>query len=346
MILLLQLNGDMPDKFPGHERWLYIFGCKRKACRRKDGCIQGIRGIRRQKVKIEAQSKSTDSKSKPSVPSVDIGANLFGVSSSAAFPAARGNPFSTSSSSYSTSANPFAEVSTLAAKPPQKVDVSSLPQTFAEKAKIGEASNPPTAIRPLEPWPEESKFPPAYPFLHLDAEYETLSAPPTPEVSHTTSTVDTSDSGGRGEDKDLFESAMDKTFQKFADRIAQNPEQVLRYEHNGTPLLYSTTDTVGRLLASTIHKTVAKVTTSDIYGSRIPRCTNCGASRVFEVQLTPHAITALEEDEMSIDGMDWGTIILCVCSQDCGSQGVTDGEVGYVEEWTGVQWEELDERRK
>ena len=336
----------MPNKFPGHERWLYIFGCRRKACRRKDGSVRAIRGIRRPKVKADAPLKVIDSTIKASEPPVNVGAALFGASSRMTQPAATGNPFSTSSSFSTASANPFASASSLAAKPAQKADVHSLPQSFAEKARIGEASSSSKVAKPFEPWPEEGKFPSAYPSFHLDAEYETLSIPPTPEVSHAIPSVDGNDSGGRGEDKELFESTMDKTFQKFADRIAQNPEQVLRYEYSGSPLLYSTTDAVGRLMAPTTHKTSARVTTSDIEGSRIPRCVNCGAPRVFEVQLTPYAIVVLEEDEMSIDGMDWGTIILCVCSQDCSSQGTPDGEVGYIEEWVGVQWEELEERRK
>lgn len=73
----------------------------------------------------------------------------------------------------------------------------------------------------------------------------------------------------------------------------------------------------------------------------IPRCGNCGAERVFEVQLTPHAITELEAEEMSLDGMEWGTIVVGVCGKDCKPAGVQEGEVGYVEEWAGVQWEEV-----
>lgn len=78
---------------------------------------------------------------------------------------------------------------------------------------------------------------------------------------------------------------------------------------------------------------------------RMLRCTNCGADRVFEVQLMPHAITVLEEGELSLEGMEWGTIIMGVCSKDCSPRNVEDGKVGYSEEWVGVQWEELQKRR-
>jgi pre-rRNA-processing protein TSR4 len=158
-----------------------------------------------------------------------------------------------------------------------------------------------------------------------------------------------SGSGGGKEDKEIFESSIDKTFQKFADRVGQNPEQVLRYEFKGKPLLYSDTDAVGKLLAPHSENATssnAKVTTSGSRsGAGLPRCNTCGADRVFELQLTPHAITELEAEEMSIDGMEWGTIILGVCSKDCKPSDVAEEEVAYIEEWVGVQWEEVASKK-
>lgn len=158
-----------------------------------------------------------------------------------------------------------------------------------------------------------------------------------------------SGSGGGKDDKEVFESSMDKTFQKFADRVGENAEQVLRYEFKGKPLLYNDKDTVGKLLA--LHaengpSSNAKITTTGSRGGAgMPRCQNCGAERVFEVQLTPHAITELEADEMTLDGMEWGTVIMAVCSKDCKPADVSEGEVGYVEEWVGVQWEEVASKK-
>lgn len=145
------------------------------------------------------------------------------------------------------------------------------------------------------------------------------------------------------EDALAYESAHDKAFQHFADTLAQNPEQVLRYEFAGQPLLYSRTDAVGKLFASA----------AGGQGSSkgIPRCVKCGAKRVFEVQLTPHAIVELEDDDgdegdaaataMS-EGMEWGSILMGVCERDCGGEA-EGGE--YLEEWAGVQWEEVVSRR-
>lgn len=125
---------------------------------------------------------------------------------------------------------------------------------------------------------------------------------------------------------------MDKTFQKFADRLSQNPEQVLRYEYAGQPLLYSKTDAVGKMFTSE----------GKVGVKGIPRCGNCGSARVLELQVTPRLIEEVEREDVGIDGMDWGTILMGTCGRDCGGgDGGGGGEgVGFVEEWVGVQWEE------
>ena len=76
-------------------------------------------------------------------------------------------------------------------------------------------------------------------------------------------------------------------------------------------------------------------------GNKIPRCGNCTSERVFEVQLTPQTIAELEVGEEGIEGMEWGSVVLGVCSVDCEARGVEKGDVGWVEEWVGVQWEDV-----
>jgi pre-rRNA-processing protein TSR4 len=263
-----------------------------------------------------------------------------------------GNPFS--STPASTSANPFSTASStatpfstseLAAKPPQKPDnpTTNLPQTFASALSL----NAPTPVPapPAEPWPADSELPAPYPLFYLaDADYETLDKDePEPAQKHQILEMDeepSSGSSGQKEEKDVYESTIDNTFQKFADRLSQNPEQVIRYEFKGSPLLYTKGDAVGRLLGGQGGN--AKVTV----GGKMPGCANCGAGRCFEVQLTPHAITELESEEVSLEGMEWGTVIVGVCERDCQARGVEVGGVGYVEEWAGVQWEEVADKMK
>jgi pre-rRNA-processing protein TSR4 len=146
---------------------------------------------------------------------------------------------------------------------------------------------------------------------------------------------------GAGADlKDTFESELDKAFMKFSTRLSHNPEQVLRYEYRGTPLLCSYADPVGKLLH---REQSGRVTT--VGGGHMPRCEYCGAQRVFEVQLVPHAISILEDGRPGVGlgegdaGMEWGTIIMGVCSKDCAPEALW--QTGWREEWAGVQWEEM-----
>lgn len=73
-------------------------------------------------------------------------------------------------------------------------------------------------------------------------------------------------------------------------------------------------------------------------GSGIPACAHCASPRVFELQLTPQAIAELEVGEMGLEGMEWGSVIVGVCEADCVPG---EGDVSYVEEWVGVQWEDV-----
>lgn len=109
-------------------------------------------------------------------------------------------------------------------------------------------------------------------------------------------------------------------------------------------MLYSATDVVGNLFKPlNPHAKVQVQGSRAAAGGRIPRCEKCGGARVFELQLVPHAITVLEEDEMDLEGgMEWGSVVLGVCERDCVEN---DGEVAWREEWVGVQWEEVLARK-
>lgn len=288
-------------------------------------------------------------------PAMNIGETLFGSKpfsgsfSETPFSSSSSNPFSDPST---TPQNPFSAgglrpASELAAKPPQNPSeetTTDLPKTFALALSLNSPS--PSAFGPLpppEPWPLETSLPPAYAVLYLvDADYEMLDKVEEAPIPVPTMDLDDSNGGSGKEDKYIHEDSIDKTFQRFADRLAQNPEQVIRYEFKGAPLLYSKTDPVGKLLtAPGRNDGNEKVRVASASANGIPKCRTCGARRVFEVQLTPHAIMELEKDEEGIDGMEWGTIHVGVCEKDCVPSGVGNGEVGYVEEWVGVQWEEL-----
>lgn len=311
--------------------------------------MRAVRAVRASEIETADRTSTKETTSTSSAePVKSLGESLFGVKTPTSTQA---NPFS--SKSTAPSANPFSSSATTTTEPTTDIQTQksdNLAQTFADKVRIfsASASTPPSQpAQPREPWQNDSS---PYPSYYVDAEKEYLE--PEPQSVPSNARLDTEDgSTSAAEEKSLFESSMDKTFQRFADTVNQNPEQILRYEFAGQPLLYSKDDAVGKLFS---HTTVgAKVQTSTSTSAnessamaRIPRCENCGAARVFELQLTPHAITELEREEEGIDGMDWGTIIVGVCSADCEEKGKGQGDVAYLEEWIGVQWEELAEGMK
>ena len=286
---------------------------------------------RKPKPQIQPQERSAAQES----PSVNLGTTLFG-GGSIGTTSGNKDPFSMSSNILQPS-NPFSALPpliSLAAVAPQKPTEEAEPPStsFADKLKISDAKEQqpqPTA----EPWPETSAFPSPFRQYCLDAaseelesEVKTQQQPAGPSKTQ----YDTEDASVNALDRGNFESDIDKTFQKFSDRIAQNPEQVLRYEFKGQPLLYSGTDDVGSRFVVPHGKAGAP--------RGIPRCDCCGGQRVFEVQLVPGLIYELEEKESLDldDGMEWGTIIVTTCVNNCGEAG----EISFREEWAGVQWED------
>ncbi|KAK6363114.1 hypothetical protein TWF730_000559 [Orbilia blumenaviensis] len=350
MPLLLQLDGNLPDS-PHHTRMLYLFGCRSKPCRKKRGSIRAIRGVKSTGISPPSTQKPATVVAEPTAeepkPKSNMGDMIFGGSSSGA----PTNPFASSQSNPFAKPNPFA-----------KDDVSTLTKTFAQAASISTpepkpAVNPepaePALIGPPSPWPPAESIP-QYTSFYLDASYEELEPDALTLQSQKlakTIKMDTSDdideditpssskkaaasssSSSKASKEKEFESAMNAAFLNFQSITSQNPEQVLRYERKGVPLLYSRDDSIGKLLANPKSGT-------DISLSKTPRCSNCGRGRCFEIQLMPHAISVLEEGtEGALDeGMVWGTIIVGTCEADCPLAGSEKG--AYVEEWVGVQWE-------
>ncbi|RDA91305.1 hypothetical protein CP533_6316 [Ophiocordyceps camponoti-saundersi (nom. inval.)] len=330
MPLLLQINGELPDRFPGHERRLYVFACRKKSCRRGHGCVRVVRAVR--DWGVEEVEKVAEEKK------IGLGDALFGTSSMTKMDS-RTNPFVVSSD----------------AKAVQPVQ-PSLSKTFAQSLSLHETTSPhppKSESTEDEEWPSSpSKLPTAYPRCYLsDADYETLEpASSTTKIPPQARLVDATDELPSALDREAFESTMDATFQKFADRIAQNPDQVLRYHFAGQPLLYSDSDAVGRRLVANATTNVAAASggvekVAVVATTGFPACSRCAGPRCFELQLTPNAIVELEAGDLGFEGMEWGTIIVAVCAKDCLPHPSAQGEVYYLEEWAGVQWEELISRK-
>ncbi|KLU90963.1 hypothetical protein MAPG_09488 [Magnaporthiopsis poae ATCC 64411] len=301
-VLLLQLNGELPERFPGHERRLYVFACRKKSCRRQAGSVRAIRGLKvsgeaaaaaERKQAAEKQKAAAAKEASKPVASTGLGESLFGVKAPAggaggvnpfAAPAPGANPFS--SAPQASAANPFSTKPAGEGKKQKEEEqkkeesktekaAAELPQTFAEKLALNnpQVSGPPPAP---EPWPAESEpgQPRPYPVSWIaEAEYETLDPWPMPAVPTGPTAMELdeeevgSGSGGKGKGKGK-----------------EDKEAIVDLEDG-------------------------------------------------------------DEDADVLDGMDWGTIIVGVCSRDCQERTVGDGEAGYLEEWAGVQWEELMVKR-
>ncbi len=153
--------------------------------------------------------------------------------------------------------------------------------------------------------------------------------------------IDSGDAGGSSgkEDKEVYESTMDATFQKFADRVGQNPDQCIRYEFGGQPLLYSKNDVIGKLLHThgdegknytrQGHSTLPKLRSGPcLRGPADPACDRGARSRRGRARRYGLGHRHRRGLRKGLPGA-----------------GVAPGEAGYVEEWAGVQWEELMSNR-
>lgn len=143
------------------------------------------------------------------------------------------------------------------------------------------------------------------------------------------------------ETEDLSKLFDDQTFQNFTRILSYNPQQVVRYEPGGSPILYSSKDKVSRIFYSDNGKF------KDRSEWNIPSpAYNPSGCRRFEMQLMPKMIIDLESDIVDVqkilqNGMEWGTIIVATDSEDfVPLNWLDDNGVAYLEEWCGVQWEE------
>jgi len=101
----------------------------------------------------------------------------------------------------------------------------------------------------------------------------------------------------------------DAAFDNFAKIISHEPDQVMRYERGGNPLLCS---------ADPLPK--------------VPDCKLCGCPRVFEFQLMPAMLRHMNNETIKGDGLDWGTVLFYTCRDNCLSENGA-----YVAEYSVLQ---------
>lgn len=331
MALLLQAFSPFGDQM--YDRVIYIFSCMNtKTCSKKKNSVKAIRGVCKDpqrmadlqeaeaaelqreldaKMQLEEKQKSKLAKTK----------DLFGTG------AALANPFAAGLNPFSAPANPFAAALSEGAAPEKPKDTTPSKVSAVKAADTAPASDLPSYL--------------GY-FVYVQPEkFRKLVDPILEKYRHLTemdfdpkegALADSSTSLGKLQGNAGKVSAMldDAVFEAFTDKLRHNPAQVLRYDIGGKPLLYTGRDSVAAKFLG-------------------PECTvpspgyNPSLCRQFELQLMPRAILDLEElttKKDLLDGMEWGTIIVCTDVEDYMPQ-LDVHHVGYIEEWCGVQWEEL-----
>merc|ERR1712046_478235 len=114
-------------------------------------------------------------------------------------------------------------------------------------------------------------------------------------------------------------SEKDKTFSYFQRYSNENTNHVLRYCFDDSPLWFCS-----------LKK----------FNSEPPACPHCGSARVFELQVQPQLIAALQKGR--IEGLagrlDYGTACVYVCKESCTAKAGSQ----YLEEFAYVQPEPGD----
>lgn len=172
-------------------------------------------------------------------------------------------------------------------------------------------------------------------------------------------------SGDTEEYEKMVIEGMDHVFERFTRRLGSEARQVVRYEYGGAPLAFTGVGALfQQLWPNGVH--------GDYDASAVPPCPQCGAPRVFELQLMPNLANLLRVEHLSDlthddgrqdaearrqaevasvlglknnaslsdmrTGIAWSTAMIFVCSRDC----CLDATEGYAVEWVGLQHESTD----
>ncbi|NWX44329.1 PDCD2 protein, partial [Steatornis caripensis] len=93
------------------------------------------------------------------------------------------------------------------------------------------------------------------------------------------------------------ETEEDKIFQMFKERVAAEPEQIIRYCRGGEGPIWVSGENIPE-------------------EKDIPNCV-CGAKRIFEFQVMPQLLNHLQVDSLG-ESIDWGTLVVYTCADNCG----------------------------
>jgi pre-rRNA-processing protein TSR4 len=371
MELLVQVWCPLEDS--PMDRALYIWGCSRSACQRKDGSVRAWRALR---YNIEYAAKLAKKLAKKQVQQ---------KASSPAKTTPATNPFSMQAGfnpgHFGLGDHVFGQPAPIVAatavedEPEDTSDVESVASESSVHSLITAMAS--TTIDD-SPWRAAPSFPPLY--LSTISEY--LPPPPKTKIPQNARIEDPADDDSK-DGKDVswafepYENSLevDGVFDRFTKRVSNTGEQCLRYELKGIPLPFSS-DKVFDKLFPVPHQDplpVTKATFKVIPAVRrsystvsIPPCSACKAARVFECQLMPNLINVLrasikdgeaqsltDEQRMKVvqevlqkkatsdkRGMEWGTCMIFSCEKDCCLDDHGGDKECWREEFVLVQWDD------
>ncbi|CAG8495648.1 5661_t:CDS:2 [Acaulospora morrowiae] len=366
MFLLFQ--GYVPFEDSVYDRVFYVWGCNQHRCMKRPGSFRALRSHRLN----EEYARKNQKKNKPNSSKVDsslhastinfddsstggLGGMLFMDGDSSLIGEITTSFESIQDSSMSTW--------NLAAGSDQK-DRGDVESKLCDEITSKLILNPSSQQCPKTSWPEKIPFFPAkYIYIAEEVMKEENSFADLKKYERYLNIsmeeenffVDDENDDWSGEkyEKSRLPKGVDKAFKRFSERVNEWPEQCIRYEFDGQPLLYNQSDSTASLLLSPPYGSVKQLKTTT---HQLPKCPKCGSRRAFEFQLMPSLLCVLPIGEYSSDtqsnaasnngisqfdvGMEWGTIMIFTCSQDCNLDGVGDDGVSYYEELVLVQYEE------
>ncbi|VDB88595.1 unnamed protein product [Peniophora sp. CBMAI 1063] len=372
MELLVQMWCPFEDS--AYDRALYVWGCARGACQRREGAVRAWRGLRlneeyaaklarKKKARTPAPAPPLEPKSKTNPFAMGgaaaasspfgggLGAQLFGDAPEESVPA---------SAPVDATPNELVEDDGAASDAESTSSASSLVVALASTTLDD------------SPWTDAPAYAPQY--LSTMSEYITPPKEKKAAKANEDALADEQDAKGTWT-AEKYENSLDtdRVFDRFNARVAAEAEQCVRYELGGTPLPFATDDVFKKLFPASGQKTGVVQVTGAAFAAgvdderrsydlaSVPACSSCGGRRVFECQLMPNLINivrdktgagAEQEKEQTeeerrravekllkggaedVRGMEWGTAMVFSCEKDCCKE-----KTGWTEEVVLVQWD-------
>ncbi|KAJ1722617.1 hypothetical protein LPJ53_002996 [Coemansia erecta] len=391
MVMLVQAYVPLEDS--AYDRTIYVWACNRRACAAKAGAAKAVRGHLLNKdyaLKLVKRKRAASAKSRPvanakaasgmsaistSRPKLDFGSVWLSGDSGSTKTASSGDKAGGSVGSLFSGT--FGSGSLFGGSAPKNNE--SLTEDAEQRddellvERLEQLDIVPEHAERVD-WPEDIASVPAQ-YLEFDSEELADDVCQLDERyrDHIDQAMELATESARSREKKVggtdedewadekYERAerpkgTDVGFERFVRTVSQNPEQVMRYQFGGEPLLYSMQDETAQKLGVSkydgdsddeddeeeeengngtgyqgwLHRRGYRT-------ERLPRCEHCNGRRVYECQLMPALLSVLplaahakpvvvssgqrlvgSQLLQTVDlGLEFGTVLVFVCENDC-----------------------------